>query len=160
MKLSKSVLVFLFCIVAAACGKKSVNNETGTATVGTPIVTNPYYPTTPTNLSGTCSQNGGQVYGSVCAISRAYYPSSGLYYDWGTPPALAYINAGEGVITQGSGSVTLSLNGSSIGLNNRTAASSSGNLTIDRDGNHNIQVWVVRCYNNSNMHYVSCVGNL
>jgi hypothetical protein len=146
-------ILMLATLTVVACGKKeAATGGTTSTTVTQPV--NPVYPVYPvTDFATGCNMRGGQVYSSMCAVpvSGGYTQSSGITfsvnYYWS-------VSASLGLIVQGSGSATVQVGGTSVGLNSRTGGN-SGTLRIGTSGNHSLQVWLVQCLG-SNFAQVSC----
>lgn len=152
-KLKLLPLLMLACFAIVACGKKEAATG-GTTTVVQPVTpVTPVYPVTPVNFASGCNMRGGQVYSNLCAVpvSGGYTQSSGLTfsvnYYWS-------VSASLGLIVSGSGSATVQVGGTSVGLNSRTGGN-SGTLRIGTSGNHSLQVWLVQCLD-ANFAQVGC----
>ncbi len=157
MKMLKVLPILFLAVAIVGCGKKDAPaaNSSTTTTVQ-PVTPVTPLPTTPIDFNTACTQYyRGQVSNNMCVVpvSGGYTQSSGITF------SVNYyfsVSANQGIIVQGSGSASVSVGGTGVGLNSR-ASGLSGSLRISTSGTHNLQVWLVQCLNSS-YQTVSCSG--
>lgn len=64
------------------------------------------------------------------------------------------ISASQGLIVEGSGSASVSIDDVRLGLNSRTSGN-SGRLRVTTSGDHSLRIWLVQCHN-ANFAQVDC----
>jgi hypothetical protein len=146
--------VVLASLGLVACGVKQAATTTATTTA-VQAAAPPIDPAAPVDFATGCASRQGFVYGGMCFVTvpDGYKESSGTTFsfsissDWD-------ISASQGLIVEGSGSVNVSVDGVSLGLNSRTSGN-SGKLRVKAAGDHTLRIWLEQCLD-ANFAQVDC----